>query len=78
MSSFQRQSNKMQEPVKLRTRLEVKTELCLACGVCAQVCDRYAIWFLWGRAVINQYRCGGCGRCMEACGHAAIEQMKES
>ncbi|MEW6666979.1 MAG: 4Fe-4S binding protein [Thermodesulfobacteriota bacterium] len=67
----------MQEPGKLQTRLEVNTELCLGCGVCAQVCERHAIWFLWGRAEINQYRCGRCGRCIEACGQSAIEQMQE-
>jgi heterodisulfide reductase subunit A-like polyferredoxin len=66
------------EPGNDRITIEVNTELCLCCGACAQACDLQAIWFLWGRAMINQNRCSMCGRCIEACGQAAIEEKRLS
>jgi ferredoxin len=64
----------MQEPKTDQTTLEVKAELCLGCGTCAQVCARQAIWFMWGRANINRTRCDLCYRCLAECPEGAIEE----
>ena len=51
---------------------EVRWELCIACGLCAQSCPKDAISFLWGKAEIDQNRCVRCGLCVKACPRGAI------
>jgi ferredoxin len=64
----------MQKSEADQTGLEVRAELCLGCGACAQVCARQAIWFIWGRAKINRARCDLCYRCLTECDQGAIAE----
>ena len=52
--------------------LQVRKDLCLGCGLCAQNCPQQAIWFLWGQAEIDQSRCNLCRLCLEVCPQGAI------
>jgi heterodisulfide reductase subunit A-like polyferredoxin len=50
------------------------TDTCTTCRRCVQdqVCFVQAITIIEGRAVIDQKRCKGCGRCVEHCPSRAI------
>ena len=52
--------------------LQVRKDLCLGCGLCAQNCSQQAIWFLWGQAEIDQSRCNLCRLCLKVCPQGAI------
>ena len=52
--------------------LQVRKDLCLGCGLCAQSCPRGAISLLWGQAEIDQNRCNSCRLCVEVCPQGAI------
>ena len=52
--------------------LQVRKDLCLGCGLCAQNCPQQAIWLLWGQAEIDQSRCNLCRQCLELCPQGAI------
>ena len=52
--------------------LQVRKELCLGCGLCAENCARQAIQLLWGGAEIDQRRCIPCRLCREVCPQGAI------
>ena len=52
--------------------LQVRKDLCLGCGLCAQNCPRQAIWLLEGQAEIDQNRCDLCHLCIEICPQGAI------
>ena len=52
--------------------LQVRKDLCLSCGLCAQYCPRGAISFLWGQAEIDHSRCDYCRLCLEICPQGAI------
>ncbi len=53
-------------------KIGVRRELCLGCGLCAQVCPPRAISFPWGWAEIDQSRCSSCGLCLQVCPQGAI------
>jgi len=52
--------------------LQVRKDLCLGCGLCAQNCPQQAISLLWGQAEIDQSRCNLCRQCLEVCPQGAI------
>jgi len=51
---------------------DVRKELCLGYGLCAQNCPKGAISFLWVKAEIDQNRCVHCGLCLRVCPRGAI------
>jgi Fe-S-cluster-containing hydrogenase component 2 len=55
--------------------LQVRNDLCLGCGICAQGCPRGAISLLWGQAEIDQSRCNSCGLCLDLCPQGAIVKV---
>lgn len=54
--------------------LEVRKEICLGCGLCADNCPTGAITFPWGKAEINQGRCNSCYQCIQVCPSGAINE----
>jgi len=52
--------------------LQVRKDLCLGCGLCAQNCPQQAISLLWGQAEIDQSKCNLCHLCLEVCPQDAI------
>ena len=63
---------KRKKGVYNRLMLQVRKDLCLGCGLCAQNCPREAIWLLEGEAEIDQNRCNLCRLCVEVCPQGAI------
>ena len=55
--------------------LQVRKDLCLGCGLCAQNCPRQAISILWSQAEIDQNKCNLCRLCVEVCPQAAIVEL---
>jgi len=55
--------------------LQVRKDLCLGCGLCAQSCPGQAISLLWGQAEIDQSRCNLCRLCLEVCPQGAIMEL---
>ncbi|MBA7703905.1 Ion-translocating oxidoreductase complex subunit B [subsurface metagenome] len=55
--------------------LQIRKDLCLGCGLCAQNCPREAVWFLGGQAEIDQNRCNLCRLCVEVCPQGAIVEV---
>lgn len=45
---------------------------CDNCGVCANVCRFYAVYFDKGRYLIDEYACEGCNACVISCPRNAI------
>ncbi|HAN21544.1 MAG: ferredoxin [Clostridiales bacterium GWF2_36_10] len=46
---------------------KICTAGCIACKLCAKVCEFDAISFNGGLAVIDREKCTGCGKCKEVC-----------
>jgi len=55
--------------------LQIRKDLCLGCGLCAQNCPQQAISLLSGQAEIDQRRCNQCRFCLEVCPQRAIVEM---
>ena len=55
--------------------LQVKRDLCLGCGLCAEHCPQQAISIQMGQAHIDQKRCNQCGTCLDLCTQGAIVEM---
>lgn len=52
--------------------LQVRKDLCLGCGLCAENCPQQAISLTAGQAKIVQNRCNHCGLCFDVCPQGAI------
>lgn len=52
--------------------LQIRKDLCLGCGLCAQYCPQEAIWLPKEQAEIDQNRCNLCRLCLEVCPQGAI------
>ncbi|TFG07025.1 4Fe-4S dicluster domain-containing protein [Candidatus Thorarchaeota archaeon] len=57
------------------SRFHVRSEVCVGCGVCADVCPWGAIVIQNGKAQIEPARCAGCGACVQACPRGAIQPV---
>jgi ferredoxin len=55
--------------------LQVKQDLCLGCGLCAESCPQQAISLPLGQAEIYQSRCNHCGLCLDVCPQGAIIEL---
>jgi len=55
--------------------LQIRKDLCLGCGLCAENCPQQAISLLAGQAEIDQSRCNQCRFCLEVCPQRAIVEM---
>ena len=55
--------------------LNVRKDLCLGCGLCAESCPRGAISLFWGQAEIDHNRCNSCRLCCEVCPQGAIVEV---
>jgi len=55
--------------------LQVRKELCLGCGLCAESCPRQAISLPSCQAQIDQSRCNHCGICLDVCPQGAIIEL---
>ena len=54
---------------------QVRKDLCLSCGLCAESCPRQAISLQLGQAQIDQNRCNHCGLCVDVCPQGAIAEL---
>lgn len=61
------------ESQKFEPEVGYKTEKCLSCYKCAEVCDKGAIEVIEGKIYIKRELCDGCGRCVEVCSGGALE-----
>ena len=52
--------------------LQIRKDICLGCGLCAQNCPLGAIYVFGGQAEIDQSKCNSCALCMEVCPQGAI------
>ena len=52
--------------------LQVRKDLCIACGLCIKNCPQAAISVRTGQAWIDQKRCNRCGICVDICPQGAI------
>ena len=57
------------------TKLRVRRELCLGCGLCVESCPQQAISLQAGQAHIDQGRCNHCGLCLDVCPQGAIGEL---
>ena len=55
--------------------LQVRKDLCLGCGLCAQNCPAQAISLFWGQAEIDPNKCNLCRLCLQVCPQGAIVEM---
>ncbi|MHA2035616.1 MAG: 4Fe-4S binding protein [Promethearchaeota archaeon] len=55
---------------------------CVGCGICVELCPKDAIpssliGFISSIAKIDENKCDVCGKCVHACSHGALLQLKE-
>ena len=54
---------------------QVRRDLCLGCGLCADSCPQQAISLLSRQAKIDRNRCSECGICLNVCPQGAIVEL---
>ena len=54
---------------------QVRRDLCLGCGLCADSCPQQAISLFSGQAKIDRNRCSECGICLNVCPQGAIVEL---
>ena len=54
-----------------------RAELCISCGICAEVCERKAHSFVDNEHILNRSICNACGCCAENCPANALELCGE-
>lgn len=54
---------------------QVRRDLCLGCGLCADSCPQQAISLLSTQAKIDRNRCSECGICLNTCPQGAIVEL---
>ena len=57
------------------TMLQVRKDMCLGCGLCAESCPLQAISLLLDQAENDQSRCNQCRLCVEVCPQWEIVEM---
>ena len=57
----------------LKTRPHLRPELCVGCGVCANICPAKAIVIKDGKAIIDRHACIRCFCCQEFCPKSAMK-----
>ena len=55
--------------------LQIRKDLCLGCGLCAQNCPQGAIYLFCGQAEIDKTKCNCCALCQEVCPQRAITEV---
>lgn len=55
--------------------LQIRKDLCIGCGLCANSCPQKAISLSSGQAEINVSRCNRCHLCLELCPRKAIIEV---
>ena len=55
--------------------LQVRKDLCLGCGLCANSCPQQAISLFSGQVEIDRNRCNECGICLNVCPQGAIVEL---
>lgn len=53
---------------------EINSEICIACGKCAEVCQYNALAFVKDKVLVFGELCHGCGSCKLICPVSAIEE----
>ncbi|MFC1905194.1 DUF362 domain-containing protein [Chloroflexota bacterium] len=55
--------------------LKVGRDLCIGCGLCAQICPTGVISLSWDHAEIDHSRCNQCLLCLDVCPQGAIAML---
>jgi heterodisulfide reductase subunit A-like polyferredoxin len=56
----------------------VDREICIACGICCDICAEGAMALVDEVAVVSPERCTGCGDCLDPCPGQAISLAPRS
>ncbi len=52
--------------------LQIRSDLCVGCGICRNNCPRDAISIIDRKAFIDSGKCNNCGICVDICPRGAI------